>query len=228
MMQARSNAYLLRYDDRTGLGHDSVLRVRRGDRVVIDRSRRRATCASVPSSRNPRGLIAAERLAQDRQIALAVEAVTAVRVPRADDVVAGLDLRDFAAHGFDDACAFVTQHDRQRIGKRALDHFEIGVTEAARADAHQHIAGAERCHLQRLDGERLVDLVEDGGLEFHRLLFRRRIKLEKQILNHGDTGGALRRYQKLDTSNWNKPSVIGSAGDASLQFLVLQLSVSPS
>src|SRR5215510_6193523 len=41
------------------------------------------------------------------------------------------------------------------------------MTQPACPDAHQHIARRERCHLQRFDHERLVDVVEDGSLEFH-------------------------------------------------------------
>jgi hypothetical protein len=61
----------------------------------------------------------------------------------------------------------VPEHDRQRIRERTLNHFEIGVAQAACADANENIRRRERRHRQRLDRERRVDLVEDGGLEVH-------------------------------------------------------------
>ena len=72
-------------------------------------------------------LVAGERLAQDRLVALAIKAVAAVRIPRAHHVVARLDRGDIRAHPLDHAGAFVPQHDRQRIGQRSLHDFEIGV-----------------------------------------------------------------------------------------------------
>ena len=90
MMQARSNGISLGTGDRARLGHDRVLA--HGSRSPSSGApaRRRGACASVPSSSMPLRLVARERLAQDRQVALAVEAVAAVRVPGADDVVARL------------------------------------------------------------------------------------------------------------------------------------------
>jgi len=110
-------------------------------------------------------LIAAERLAQNGQVALAVETVAAMRIPRTDDMVAGTDLRDLVTDRFDDARTLVPEHDRQRVRERTLNHFEIGVAQTARTYAHEHIRRRERRHGQRLDREGRVDLVEDGGLE---------------------------------------------------------------
>jgi hypothetical protein len=72
--------HLVGHLDRARLGHDRVLGMRRDHREVIEP-------ASVPAQ--PRRaveqvaarLLAGERLAQDRQVAVAVEAVAAMRVP---------------------------------------------------------------------------------------------------------------------------------------------------
>ena len=114
-------------------------------------------------------LIAGERLAQDRQVALAVEAVSAVRIPGKNHVVAGLHLRDFAAHSLDDPGALVAEHDRQRIRERTLDDFEIGVAQPAGLDLHQHV-GRRKCrHLQRVERHRLLDLVQHRRAELHEM-----------------------------------------------------------
>ena len=84
-------------------------------------------------------------LAEDRQVAVAIEAMAAMRVPRQDDVVA--DLRRPCASGptvLDDARRLVAEHDRHRVAQRAFDDFEVGVAEPGRLDPHQHVAGLER------------------------------------------------------------------------------------
>ena len=111
--------------------------------------------------------MAGERLAEDRLITLAIETVTAVRVPRTDDVIAYLDGRYIATNSFDDSRSLVTQHDGKRIRQRALDRFEIGVTQACGPDTHQHVARLEVCHVERVDRQRRVDAVQNGGSELH-------------------------------------------------------------
>src|SRR6266513_1234840 len=110
-----------------------------------------------------------ERLAKDRLITLAIEAVTAMRVPRTNDMIAHLDGPNIPTNGFDDSCALVTQHDGKRIRQRALDRFEIGVTQPCGPDTYQHVVGLEVCHVERVDRKRSVDAVQNGGSEFHDL-----------------------------------------------------------
>src|SRR5262245_6521998 len=115
----------------------------------------------------PRGLILRKGLAKDRLAEVAVVAAAAARVPREDDVIAGLYRFDFLSHFLDDAGALMAEHDRHRIGERADDHLEVGVAKPARAQAHEHVAGLERAELDLLDLEALARRVQDRGAEFH-------------------------------------------------------------
>ncbi len=65
----------------------------------------------------------------------------------------------------DDACAFVSQHQGQGIGNRAVGGRQIAVTNAAGSQAHGHLAMARRRHF---------DLFHDHGFaEFaHHYRFR--------------------------------------------------------
>src|SRR5262245_19417741 len=88
--------------------------------------------ASVEQSSAP--LVTREGLAQDRLIAVAIEAVSAGRIPRRNNLVTRPDKGDGAADILDRAGSLVTEHDGERISKFTLDHLEIGVAEAARAE----------------------------------------------------------------------------------------------
>ena len=46
------------------------------------------------------------------------------------------------------------QHDRHRIAQHAFNHFEIGMAQPDRLDAHQHVIGLEFLRFNRLDDER--------------------------------------------------------------------------
>jgi hypothetical protein len=155
-----------RDDDGPRLRHDAVLRVRRHDGEVMHR-RTRARQAGAAVEEHALRFVALVGFAEDRQIALAVEAVAAVRIPRADDMVARPDGRHVAAHRFDDTGALVTEHDGQRIREGARHHFEIGVAQAAGPEPHEDVVGAERAHLQGFDDERLVDVVQHSRVESH-------------------------------------------------------------
>ena len=78
-------------------------------------------------------------LAQDRQVAVAIEAMPAMRIPRQDDVFALARSGTPATDVLDDARCLMAEHDRHRIAQRAVDHFQIGVAEAGGADPHQHV-----------------------------------------------------------------------------------------
>jgi hypothetical protein len=56
-------------------------------------------------------------LAQRRQVAVAIEAIAAMRVPRQDDVATGT---------LDDAGRLVAEQDRHRRPQRAINHLEVG------------------------------------------------------------------------------------------------------
>ncbi len=75
--------------------------------------------------------------------------------------------RHLGAGRLDHPGALVAQHDRQRIGERALDHLQVGVAEPARVQADQHVVGAEGPERHALDDERSADLVQDRGAEVH-------------------------------------------------------------
>ena len=83
----------------------------------------------------------------------------------ADGLVTGL--ATIGADRFDHAGALMAEHDRQRIGERALDHFEIGVAQAAGLHLYQHVARLQRLHLEFLDRQRLAYAVQYRSFELH-------------------------------------------------------------
>ena len=93
-------------------------------------------------------------LAQDRRVAVAIEAMPAMRVPRQHDMVADLNAARGGADLLDDAGGLVPEHDRHRIAQRSLDHFEIGVAEPGGADPHQHVGRLQRRRRDRFDRHR--------------------------------------------------------------------------
>ncbi len=155
------------------------------------------------------GLIARKRFAQDRQIALAVEAMPAMGIPGADDVIADLDLRHIAAHRFDDAGAFVAEHDRQRIGERALDHLQVGVAKPAGLDLHQDVGRRHRRHFERVDGHRLVDFVQYRCFKFHEFSLDLKIFTTKDTKGHE---GRQVRNQEVITHGNRERSIFGNGG----------------
>ena len=66
------------------------------------------------------------------------------------------------AHVFDDTGAFVAEDARRREGQRAVDHREVGVTDAAGADVHDDVARSRLRRVHLLDHQRLVETHEDG------------------------------------------------------------------
>src|SRR5215467_6593943 len=108
-------------------------------------------------------------LAQDREPAVAIVAVAAMRVPRQDDVIALFQPPHGGTHLLDHACGFMTEHDRHRIAQRAVDHFEVGVTKPRGVHAHQHVRWRDRRGGDRLDLQRAVRTMQHGrpGVEGH-------------------------------------------------------------
>ena len=82
-------------------------------------------------------------------------------------MVARLGQGHVASDRLDDAGALVAEDDRQRIGKLALDHLEVGVAKAARLVAHQHVVRLQFRDGDLADDHRLVHPLEDGGIELH-------------------------------------------------------------
>ncbi len=74
---------------------------------------------------------------------------------------------DTEADGLDRAGRLVAEDHRQRIGKLALNHLEIGVTEAGRTDAHQDLAGAGIGEGDSGDGKRRADPFQHRRPAFH-------------------------------------------------------------
>lgn len=107
------------------------------------------------------------RLTEDRLATAAIEAMAAGRVPRADDVVARLHQGDVATDRLDDAGALVAQDGRQRPGELALDDFQVGMAEATRLVAHQHVGRLQLRHRHLAHHQRTAYLFEDGRLEAH-------------------------------------------------------------
>src|SRR5690606_39214763 len=157
---------LLRHHDRARLGDDGALGVRRNHRemmkLLLPDPESRAAIEKVAGR-----LVAGERLAQDRLIAIAVKAVSAVRVPRCDDMVADVHSPDLFSDGFDDACTLVSEHDRHRVAEAAFDDLEVGVAESARAIPDQDVGGSEAVEGDVFDSQRLADAMKYCSLEFH-------------------------------------------------------------
>ena len=132
------------------------------DRLAVQREARRAVreVALV--------LLLADREAEVRAVAAAVDALAALRREERDDVIAGRERRDALADLLDDAGALVPEHGRRvagRIGARG--GVEIGVADAAGDEAHEHLAGARLGQLDLAHDERLPELLEDGGSDLH-------------------------------------------------------------
>src|SRR5581483_6705306 len=103
-------------------------------------------------------------LAQVALVAVAEEAVAALRHPRDDHVVAGLEVGDAFADLLDHAGALVAQHDRAGRHQRAALHRQVGVAHARRAHTHLDLARVRRVDLDVVsDLEGLVEPGEDGG-----------------------------------------------------------------
>src|SRR5262249_26816763 len=100
----------------------------------------------------------------DASIRLRAEAVNALAAlggEQGDDVVAGAHGGDTVADPLDDAGALVAE-DARRIAGRidAGGGVQVGVTDAARGQAHEHLAGARLGEIDLLDYERLPELLE--------------------------------------------------------------------
>ena len=100
--------------------------------------------------------------AQRRVATLAHLADATAGAPGQDHVVAGLETRDLAAHGLDDAGALVAEDRReQRVAPFAFEDVPVGVAYAAGHQFDQDLAGAWSGDVDVLDVERRVGRVGD-------------------------------------------------------------------
>jgi hypothetical protein len=77
--------------------------------------------------------------ALDRQIAITVETMAAVGIPREYVVIALLHAAGLRPYLLNNTRSFVAEYDRHRKTKRSLDYLEIGVAQACRANSHKNI-----------------------------------------------------------------------------------------
>ena len=79
-------------------------------------------------------------------------------------MVAGRDERDAGPDPLDDARALVPEHARRVAGRvGARRRVQVGVADAARGEAHEHLAGLRLGQVDVLDDERLAELLEHRG-----------------------------------------------------------------
>ena len=132
------------------------------DRLAVARQPRRAVgqVALV--------LLLADREAEVRAVAAAVDALAALRREQRHDVVARRDRRDVRADALDDACALVPEHGRRVAGRvGAGRRVEVGVADAARDEADEHLTRARLGELDLLHDERPAELLEHCGANLH-------------------------------------------------------------
>src|SRR6185312_3704332 len=149
------------------LWHHGVLGERRGahevpQRLAVTREAGRAVgqVALV--------LLLADREAEVRPRAAAVDARPALRREQRDDVVAWLHERDVVPHPLDDARPLVPEHARRVAGGvGAGGGVEVGVADAARDQAHEHLAAAGVGQLDVLHDKRGSELLQHGRSHPH-------------------------------------------------------------
>ena len=166
MRQARSNGHSPAPGSRR-TRHDADSAMRRDDQKWCTGSPPRVMRGRCRRAARPCGWCRRERLAQDRLAAVAVEAVAAVRVPRADHVVAGLHARD-ARGPPPRPCRRPRGRAPWAADRRASPGSPRGRCGRGpwRGCAPARRPAAAR-QLERLDRERLADAGQDRGPEPH-------------------------------------------------------------
>ena len=120
-------------------------------------------------AREPRGavrqiarvLLFADRYADVRLAAAAVDAFAALGAEQGDHVVAGFHRGDILADRLDHAGTLVAEHARQvpgRVGARG--RVKVGVTDAARVQAHEHLAAPRFTEFDLLHYQRRRELLQ--------------------------------------------------------------------
>jgi hypothetical protein len=113
-------------------------------------------------------LLLADREAQVRARAVAVDALAALRREQRHDVVTGGDVADAVADRLDDAGALVAEH-RRRVpgGVDAGCRVHVGVADAACDEPHERLAGPGLGQVELLHDERPTELLEQGRSDLH-------------------------------------------------------------
>src|SRR4051794_13197561 len=113
-------------------------------------------------------LLLADREAEVRARVAAVDALAALRREERHDVVARRDGGHVLADALDDAGALVAENGRRVTrGIGAGRGVEVGVADAARDEADEHLARVRLGELDLVHGERLPELLEHGGTDLH-------------------------------------------------------------
>src|SRR5580692_1868639 len=105
-------------------------------------------------------------LTEDRQIAVAIKAMAAMRVPRQDDMIADRDAFYIAPHRPDDPGRLVPKHDWHRGAQTAFDDLKVGVAKACRLYPHRHVGGGERKPADALYRQQRLRRVQHRGAHF--------------------------------------------------------------
>jgi hypothetical protein len=108
-----------------------------------------------------------EGLAQVRLAALAVEAAAAGGGPVEDDVVAGLEVVDVTAGGFDDASAFVAGNEGHGVAGGPGDEVVVAVADAAGGKADEYFTFLGFLEVHFFDDKGHLGAKEEGSLDFH-------------------------------------------------------------
>ena len=89
--------------------------------------------------------------------------------PVADDAVAGLHARHAFTNLLHGGRRLMAEQVREEFVRalRALDLVDLRATDAAAMNLDQDLSEAQRAGLDLFDGERLLQLGENGGSEFH-------------------------------------------------------------
>src|SRR5207244_6543592 len=106
----------------------------------------------------------ARALAEVRPAGAAGAAAPAGRHEREDDVLAAREPVDPLADLLDDAGALVSEHHRPAtLAELAVSKPHVGVADAGRRDAHEHLARLRRIELDLLDAHRPSGLAQHDG-----------------------------------------------------------------
>src|SRR6185312_4357291 len=90
----------------------------------------------------------------------------AAEIHAQNDGVARREPRHTAPHALDDACAFVTEHDRLGTSVARMD-VDVGVADTGGDHADQNLTRARLFDVQRLDARGKRGDPRYGGLDLH-------------------------------------------------------------
>ncbi len=102
---------------------------------------------------------------------LAGSAFPAHRPPVQHHEITDLDMSDRVADGFDGACGFVAEQERELVVDAALAVMQIGMTHPARGDGDHDIVRAGIGNGDRLDRDGLAFALGDDGADLLRHVF---------------------------------------------------------